>query len=352
MKRYPMLRRPLNRISAVALAAAAHLCVAYLLITLLSTRPQPSGSSVPVVVSLIERPVGPRAPLARITLKPTLATIHIRLPQAPDFPIQMPAEPTPSANPSTPVAGSSAIGGSVNQVGGAPATLTVIHYVGPRYPDLAARFGKHGEIAMALLVDAQGNVDQVKIVRSTGSRLLDRAAVSAARQWKFAPVKSSVPGAAVWGEVKFLFAPPQRLLSVPFIEAPYAAVLRAINREMGTNRRDPERAPSAASSLRRLLEKLIASFPVARDNDSAANAAESLEAEVGHLGAIHSVEFLGFVDHGIALDRSDSSEAEGPPHPEGAHWEAYQIEQKRGSSVWLVETAARGSIQRIEVALR
>jgi hypothetical protein len=61
---------------------------------------------------------------------------------------------------------------------------------------------------------------------------------------------------------------------------------------------------------------------------------------------------VGFVDHGFAVDRSDSSEAQGPPQPENTHWEVYDIVQSRGSSVWLVETTARGSIQRIEFAVR
>jgi hypothetical protein len=35
-----------------------------------------------------------------------------------------------------------------------------------------------------------------------------------------------------------------------------------------------------------------------------------------------------------------------------AHWEVYDIEQTHGSSVWLVSTTARETIQRIEVAIR
>jgi hypothetical protein len=156
----------------------------------------------------------------------------------------------------------------------------------------------------------------------------------------------------VWGQVKLLFAPPQRVLGVPFIVMPYAAIARKINAEIGASPEGPAHAPSAEVSVRRSLEKLIAAFPVTRANDSATNAGESIEAEVGHLGPIHSVRFLGFVDHGIALDRSDSWEAQGPPQPESTHWEAYDVEQNRGSSVWLVEATASGSIRRVEVAVR
>jgi TonB family protein len=340
-----------SRATAAALAAAAHLCLVYLLITHASTRAEPRGPFVkPIEVSLIERPLRPPVPLAQITLNPTLAKIKVRLPQEPpDYPIELPAEPTPSEGSSTPVGGSSGIGGSVNQAPGGPLALTVIHYVAPRYPDLAARFHEHGEVAMALLVDAHGNVDQVKIVGSSGFSRLDRAAVSAVRQWRFAPVESAVP---VWGQVKLLFAPPQRVLGVPFIVMPYAAVAPKIDAEIGTNRKRSVHAPSAEVSVRRSLEKLIAAFPAARGNDSESSASQSIEAEVGLLGGIHSVRFLGFVDHGIALDRSNSWEAQGPPQPQNTHWEVYDVEQDRGSSVWLVEAAASGSIQRIEVAVR
>jgi len=337
----------------VVLVTAAHTCLVYLLVTIGSTRANSGGPSVePLLVSLIERPLRPPVPLAWVMLNPTLATIRIRLPQAPDYPIQMPAEPTASASPSTPVTGLSGIGGAVNQAGGGPLTLTVIHYVAPRYPDLSARFGEHGEVAMALLVDAKGNVDRVKIVRSTGSARLDRAAVSAVRQWKFASGKGAVLGKPVWEQVKFLFAPAQRVLSAPLIVMPYAAVARKIDAEINTDRKASVKAPSAEVSVRRSLEKLTAAFPVKRGNDPAMGGEESIEADLGLLGPIHSVRFLGFVDHGIALDRSDAWEAQGPPQPESTHWEVYDVEQNRGSSVWLVATTARGSIQRIEVALR
>jgi len=341
-----------SRAGAIALVAAAHVGLVYLLIMLVSTHAEPNAPSLtPIEVNLIEMPLGPRVPLAPITLNPSLTKIHVRVPQAPDYPIEMPPEPTASLSPSTPVAGVSGMGGSVTQAGGGPPSLVVTHYVAPRYPDLSARFGEHGEVALALLVDMQGNVDEVKILRSTGSRLLDRAAVSAVRQWRFAPVKNAASREPVWGEVKLLFAPPQRVLGVPFIVMPYAAVARKIDSEIGTNREGAVRPPSAETSVRRSLERLIAAFPLARGNESA-KGTESIEADVGLLGPIRSVRFLGFVDHGIALDTSDSSEAQGPPQPESTHWEVYDVEQNRGSSVWLVATTATGSIQRIEVALR
>jgi TonB family protein len=75
---------------------------------------------------------------------------------------------------------------------------------------------------MALLVNAQGNVDQIKVLRTTGSSRLDKAAVSAVRQCKFAADKSVARSEPMWGQVSLRFAPPQRLLRIPVIVMPYA----------------------------------------------------------------------------------------------------------------------------------
>lgn len=123
---------------------------------------------------------------------------------------------------------------------------------------------------------------------------------------------------------------------------------------MGRNRERHVHTPPMAESVRTLLEKVIAAFPgVSGEVPGARRAAgDSLEAELAGLGPIRSVRFLGFVKHGVAIDGSDSSDAGSLFPPEATHWEAYDIEQKRGSSVWLVAATVEGTLQRIEVAIR
>lgn len=65
----------------------------------------------------------------------------------------------------------------------------IIHYVAPVYPLIAARLEMHGSILLALRVNANGSVDRLQVLRSTGSGLLDRSAAMAARQWRFAPLE-------------------------------------------------------------------------------------------------------------------------------------------------------------------
>ncbi len=57
------------------------------------------------------------------------------------------------------------------------------------YPT-AARVAKHeGDVHLLLDVDAQGRITQTSIAQSSGDRDLDRAALKAAKRWRFTPAK-------------------------------------------------------------------------------------------------------------------------------------------------------------------
>lgn len=342
--------------------AAAHVLLVYLLISLGATRDKTDRAEVPSVepmlVSLVDRPPRPRSPIIGVTFKPKLVKIQISSPQQiPDIHIEVPAEPTPSVMPSLPVAGAPGpLGGPVGQVGG-PLTLTVIHYVAPNYPSEAVFAREHGRIAMALRVSAKGNVDEVKILRSTGSWRLDKAADRAVRQWKFAVDKSGARGESAWGLVNLDFAPPQRLLGVPVILMPYAAVARQIDAEIAMNQKRHLHLPSTETSVRSLLQKLIAAFPSKAGDHPGTNresSEDSPEADLGHLGPIQSVKFLGLVDHGVDRDKSGSLDLRDLTQFERSsyYWEAYDVEQNGGSTVWLVAVTTSGSIGCVEVAVR
>ncbi len=59
----------------------------------------------------------------------------------------------------------------------------------PRYPDLARRAGIEGQAVVKALVDIDGSVMDVQILKSSGNQMLDEAALSAARRWRFSPAK-------------------------------------------------------------------------------------------------------------------------------------------------------------------
>jgi protein TonB len=65
--------------------------------------------------------------------------------------------------------------------------------VDPIYPQLARTAHAEGMVILEAIIDAQGRVESVKVLRSLP--LLDQAAVDAVKQWTFTP--AMLNGAAV-----------------------------------------------------------------------------------------------------------------------------------------------------------
>jgi TonB family protein len=58
-------------------------------------------------------------------------------------------------------------------------------YVAPRYPDIARANGVQGVVIIEAVIDAQGRVEQARVLRS--HPLLDEAALAAVRLWEYTP---------------------------------------------------------------------------------------------------------------------------------------------------------------------
>lgn len=84
---------------------------------------------------------------------------------------------------------------------------TVVTHVDAQYPPSARAARKHGDVMLALTVDADGHVSKVDVLESGGADL-DEAAVIAARQWTFVPAKKNGKPLASRIRVPFHFAPP------------------------------------------------------------------------------------------------------------------------------------------------
>ena len=94
------------------------------------------------------------------------------LPEAPP----PPPPPPPPAAPKGPVR----IGGQIH-----PPTL--IKRIEPTYPPMAVSAHLQGVVILEAIVDEDGNVKDVKVLRSVNP-LLDREALAAVRQWRYSPV--------------------------------------------------------------------------------------------------------------------------------------------------------------------
>jgi protein TonB len=87
-------------------------------------------------------------------------------------------------------------GGGVYQVGGGISAPTVIHSVEAEFSDEARRAKYQGVCMVSLIVDAQGNPQDIHVARALGMGL-DEKAIEAIKQYKFKPAmkdgKTAVP---------------------------------------------------------------------------------------------------------------------------------------------------------------
>ncbi|NUS39005.1 MAG: energy transducer TonB [Lysobacter sp.] len=59
--------------------------------------------------------------------------------------------------------------------------------VEPQYPVEAARSGTTGFVELEYTVDASGKVESVSVTNAKPARTFEKAAVTAVKQWEFAP---------------------------------------------------------------------------------------------------------------------------------------------------------------------
>lgn len=77
-------------------------------------------------------------------------------------------------------------GGGLMSVGGGVSAPSVIHSVDPEFTEEARSSNFQGNVAIQLVVDQQGNPQNIRVVRHAGMGL-DEKAVAAVKQYKFKP---------------------------------------------------------------------------------------------------------------------------------------------------------------------
>ncbi|MCA1855996.1 TonB family protein [Massilia oculi] len=75
----------------------------------------------------------------------------------------------------------------------------------PDYPVTAARNGDTGTVTLALLVGADGRVQNAKVRTSSGHRELDRAALNALSLCQFKPAMNNGVAEAGWGQIAYVW---------------------------------------------------------------------------------------------------------------------------------------------------
>jgi TonB family protein len=95
------------------------------------------------------------------------------------------------------------VSGGVRKVGDGVTAPKVIYSVDAEFSDEARRAKYEGAVLISLIVDAQGNPQSVRVVRSVGMGL-DEKAMEAVRQYKFKPAVDQKSGKPVPVEISFL----------------------------------------------------------------------------------------------------------------------------------------------------
>jgi periplasmic protein TonB len=62
-----------------------------------------------------------------------------------------------------------------------------LHNPSPEYPEMAVFLGYQGNAFVQIHVSAQGVSEQVKVVKSSGHKILDESAANALKKWRFIP---------------------------------------------------------------------------------------------------------------------------------------------------------------------
>jgi protein TonB len=75
----------------------------------------------------------------------------------------------------------------------------------PAYPRLARRRGYQGTVVLEVFVGEEGQVDDMKVFRSSGHPVLDKAAVRSVKDWVFEPGMRGQDPVAMWVRVPVRF---------------------------------------------------------------------------------------------------------------------------------------------------
>ena len=163
------------RIAGITMAIAVHAGALLMMLAPMAAPPADKAEQEVTMVNLIKPPppkeLSPPKQTTTLPPPPETPPIVFDDPSPVDLPPQPPRPPEPPRQTSTL--------GSVD-----PSSKAMNP---PTYPPSAARAGIEGTVVLVISIDAQGNVLGVEVEKSSRNRDLDRAAIAAAKKWRFSP---------------------------------------------------------------------------------------------------------------------------------------------------------------------
>lgn len=205
-----------NKATKIAVVAVFHVLVATALIHSMNSRTL-SMPKVPddlVVMFTPEAPPPPPPPIEPPKPMPKAAPPTEVFQPPPEVAVQPTEAPViattsvPDPLPMTPAAPAEAPAAPASSDSGAMRTAVLADAnscAKPAYPARAARNGETGTVSLALLVGTDGKVTSSRIQKSSGSRELDRAAITALSLCTFKPATNGGVAEQAWGQIAYVW---------------------------------------------------------------------------------------------------------------------------------------------------
>lgn len=162
------------------------------------TPPPPPPQPPQPVVKAVKPPIVAPKVEVEVPLPPAKERIQASL--EPEAAVE-PAQPSTNDAPPTPAAPPSSNPGQM----GSAVLANADGCAKPDYPINAARNGDTGTVTLALLVGADGRVQDARVQKTSGHRELDRAALNALSLCQFKPAMNNGVAQAGWGQIAYVW---------------------------------------------------------------------------------------------------------------------------------------------------
>ena len=167
--------------------------------------PPPPPKAPPPSRKAEPKPTPPKPEVVQPQPVPQLAAAEA--PPIPEAPVVEPPPPAPAAEapaaPAAPPAPPAPAAPAPAPAAPAPIApprfdAAYLNNPPPAYPPQARRRGESGRVVLRVLVAANGLPERVELRTSSGSEILDGAALQAVRRWKFVPARQGDTPVSAW----------------------------------------------------------------------------------------------------------------------------------------------------------
>ena len=183
------------------LAALGLHALLFALLLLPSRAPAPVPPPVPLETEIITEPQVPPAP------PPPIPVTLVQPPEAIVVPAPLVSIPDPVSIAAASEPARDAVAAKVVRAAPAAAPKPIspphfdaayLHNPAPQYPLESRRLREQGSVLLRVEVSGEGSTLQVLIEHTSGWPLLDRAAISAVKRWRFVPARSGNDPVDAW----------------------------------------------------------------------------------------------------------------------------------------------------------